>query len=204
MARPLRIEQSGGWYHVTSRGNERRAIYRQDRDREHFCQLLAELSTRFAVRLHAYVLMDNHYHLMVELTQANLSRAMQWLNVSYSIWFNRQHGRSGHLFQGRFKSVIVEPEEWGLELSRHVHLNPVRVGRQGLGKTERERLRQGVSGAPDPEQVRERIECLRQYRWSSYRSYIGLAGVPDWLERERVLGLGGGRKAEWRERYWER
>src|SRR5689334_14813003 len=129
MARPLRIEHLGGWYHITGRGNERRAIYRENRDREHFCELLAELTRCFALRLHAYVLMDNHYHLMVELQELNLSRAIQWLNVSYSVWFNRRYGRSGHLFQGRFKSVIVNPEEWGLELSRYLHLNPVRVGK---------------------------------------------------------------------------
>ena len=98
MARPLRIELPGGWYHITSRGNERRPIYRSDRDREHFREQLAEMSRRFGVRLLAYVLMDNHYHLMLELVQANLSRAVQWLNVSYSIWFNLRHRRSGHSF----------------------------------------------------------------------------------------------------------
>jgi putative transposase len=121
MARPLRIERAGGWYHVTSRGNERRAIYRDDRDRVHCCELLAETVARFGVRLHAYVLMDNHYHLVIELTEANLSRAIQWLNVSHSVWFNRRWRRSGHLFQGRFKSVVVNPQEWALELSRYVH-----------------------------------------------------------------------------------
>src|SRR5206468_9907300 len=107
MARPLRIERPGGWYHITARGNERRPIFRDDREREHFCQLLAEMVDSFHVRLHGYVLMDNHYHLILELREANLSRATQWLNLSYSVRFNRRHGRSGHLFQGRFKSVIV-------------------------------------------------------------------------------------------------
>src|SRR5208283_4923210 len=114
MARPLRIERAGGWYHVTGRGNERRSIYQDNGDRQHFCELLAGMVSRFRVRLRAFVLMDNHYHLMVELTESNLSRAMQWLNVSYSVWFNRRRGRSGHLFQGRFKSVVVSPVEWGL------------------------------------------------------------------------------------------
>ena len=131
MAGPLRIERPGGWYHLTARGNERRPLFRDDRDRQHFCQLLAEMVDRFHVRLHGYVLMDNHYHLILELREANLSRAAQWLNLSYSVWFNRRHGRSGHLFQGRFKSVIVSREEWGLALSRCVHLNPVRVGALG-------------------------------------------------------------------------
>jgi REP element-mobilizing transposase RayT len=83
--------------------------------------------------------MDNHYHLILELTELNLSRAGQWLNGSYSTWFNRRHRRCGHLFQGRFKAVIVDPEEWGLALSRYVHLNPVRIRRLGLGKSDRAR-----------------------------------------------------------------
>ena len=145
MARPLRIERASGWYHVTARGNERRPIYRDERDRGRFCELLGEMVSRFQVRLHCFVLMDNHYHLVVELQEPNLSRAMQWLNVSYSVWFNLRHGRSGHLFQGRFKSVVVSREEWALELSRYVHLNPVRVGKLGLSESERKRIRRGVS-----------------------------------------------------------
>ena len=97
-----------GWYHVTARGNERRAIFRDDRDRTRFVELLGELTERFGVRVHAYVLMDNHYHLLVSTPQGNLSAAMQWLGVSYSVWFNRRHGRAGHLFQGRFKAVVLE------------------------------------------------------------------------------------------------
>jgi len=108
MARPLRIERIGCWYHLTARGNERRDIFRDDKDRRHFLELLEEVVSMFAVRLHAYVLMSNHYHLLVEITEANLSRAIHWLNVSYTVWFNRRHGRSGHLLQGRFKSVVVE------------------------------------------------------------------------------------------------
>jgi REP element-mobilizing transposase RayT len=109
----LRIERAGGWYHITGRGNERRSIYREDKDRMWFCHLLAEMVARFRVRLHGYVLMNNHYHLIIELTEPNLSRAVQWLNVSYSVWFNHRHHRSGHLFQGRFKSVVVDWQEWG-------------------------------------------------------------------------------------------
>jgi len=194
MARPLRIERAGGWYHLTSRGNERRAIYRDNRDRAHFCELLGEMVARFRVRLHGFVLMDNHYHLIVELTEPNLSRTGQWLNVSYSVWFNRRHGRSGHLFQGRFQSVVVDPIPWGLELSRYVHLNPVRVGRLGLGKTDRQQMRVGAREAPDARTVKERIARLRRYRWSSYRAYVGLGKRPAWLECERVLELGGGKK----------
>lgn len=87
---------------------------------------------RFSLRLHAYVLMSNHYHLLLETPEANLSRAMQWFNVSYTVWFNRRHGRCGHLFQGRFKAILVDAAERGAQLSRYLHLNPVRVERFGL------------------------------------------------------------------------
>jgi putative transposase len=196
MSRPLRIERAGGWYHLTARGNERRPIFRDNRDRVHFCDLLGEMVDRFRVRLHAFVLMNNHYHLVVELTEPNLSRTGQWLNVSYSMWFNRRHGRSGHLFQGRFKSVVVDPIQWGLELSRYVHLNPVRVGRLGLGKVDRQKMRVGASRAPDGRETKERLACLRRYRWSSYRAYVGLGKRPEWLECDRILELGGGKKEE--------
>jgi REP element-mobilizing transposase RayT len=203
MSRPLRIDRAGGWYHITGRGNERQAIYRDNRDRAHFCELLGELVARFQVRLHAFVLMDNHYHLILELTEPNLSRTGQWLNVSYSVWFNRRHERSGHLFQGRFKSVVVDPIQWGLELSRYVHLNPVRVGHLGLGKTDQQQMRVGAPEAPDARTVRERIARLRRYRWSSYRAYVGLGQRPGWLECDRVLALGGGKKEERVENYRE-
>ena len=201
MARPLRIEKAGGWYHITSRGNERKPIFRDTRDRRRFLELIGEMVSRFRVRLHCFVLMDNHYHLVLELTEANLSRTVQWLNVSYSLWFNRRHGRSGHLFQGRFQSVAVCAEEWALALSRYVHLNPVRVKALGLGKTDRQARRAGGSVAPNPAQVRERLAVLRRYPWSSYRAYLGLGRVPEWLECGTVLGLGGGPKAKQRSGY---
>jgi len=201
MARPLRIERAGGWYHVTARGNERREIYRDERDRRHFLELLEGMVERFRLELHAYVLMSNHFHLMMALREPNLSRALQWLNVSYSVWFNRRHRRSGHLFQGRFKSVVVSPEAWGLALSRYVHLNPVRVEGLGLGKAERGRSRQGVNDAPARDLVRRRIGLLRSYRWSSYRAFIGVEREPTWLECGEVLKLGGGSGKERRRRY---
>lgn len=203
MARPLRIEKVGGWYHLTARGNERKPIFRGDADRRHFLEVLAEMVQRFRLRLHCFVLMDNHYHLLLELTEPNLSRAVQWLNVSYSVWFNRCHGRSGHLFQGRFKSVAVSREEWGLALSRYVHLNPVRIKTLGMGKGDRQAQRAGLWPAPEAGEVRERRRRLRAYRWSSYRCYIGLERAPAWLECATVLALGGGAKAEQRRRYLE-
>ena len=113
MPRSLRLVRLGVWYHITARGIERRPIFSDDRDHTHFLELVAELGERFGVRLLAYVLMENHYHLMAELSELNLSQAMRWLNVSYSVWFNRRHDRAGYLFQGRFKSVIVDPDAWG-------------------------------------------------------------------------------------------
>ena len=191
MARPLRIERIGCWYHLTARGNERRDIFRDDKDRRHFLELLEEVVSMFAVRLHAYVLMSNHYHLLVEITEANLSRAIHWLNVSYTVWFNRRHGRRGHLLQGRFKSVVVEPAEWGLEVSRYIHLNPSRLRRLGLGKRELQRSRSVGVERVEGEQVQERIRTLRGYPWSSYRAYIGSAKRPAWLTVEVVLRLAG-------------
>jgi putative transposase len=196
MARPLRIERAGGWYHITARGNERRPIFRDDRDRQHFCELLGEWVSRFCVHLHAFVLMDNHYHLIVELSEPNLSRACQWLNVSYSVWFNRRHERCGHLFQGRFKSVAVDPVQWGLALSRYVHLNPVRVGALGLKKSQQQRMRAGATGAPDGRVVKERVARLRRYRWSSYRPYAGLGKGPEWLKCDVILDMAGGKKQD--------
>jgi putative transposase len=200
MARPLRIEHPGGWYHITARGNERRAIFRDDRDRAHFLELLEKVVGRFGLRVHCFVLLDNHYHLIIELRRANLSRALQWLNLSYSAWFNRRHDRVGHLFQGRFKSVLFSAPASALALSRYVHLNPVRVSGLGLGKKQRAAGRAGAASAPEPQQVQERLERLRRYRWSSYRAYIGSGPRPEWLECGQIGRQRGG-EAEQRERY---
>lgn len=196
MARPLRVEFAGAWYHITARGNERRAIFRSERDREHFLELLAEAGRRFALRFHGYVLMPNHYHLILETSQSNLSRAMQWLNVSYTVWFNRRHGRSGHLFQGRFKAILLDWEERGVELSRYVHLNPVRVARFGLSKRAQAERRAGLA-APEPRAaISARRAELRQFRWSSYRAYIGLEKAPPWLCVGELRGLLGGPRSK--------
>ena len=201
MARPLRIERAGVWYHVTARGNERKAIYRSDRDREHFLELLPVMVERFRCRLYAYVLMENHFHLLLETLEENLSRALQWLNVSYSVWFNRRYQRVGHLFQGRFKSVVVEPTVWGLSLSRYLHLNPVRLRRLRSDKGGRSRARHGVGEQPTAELVRQRLQELRRFPWSSYPAYAGARKAPAWLEPEQVLSLGGGRPAQWCRNY---
>jgi putative transposase len=194
--RSPRIERAGAWHHVTARGLERRAIYRDERDRSHFCQVLGESVELFRWRLHAYVLMDNHYHLLVETPEPNLGRGMQWLNTSYCVWFNRRHNRAGHLLQNRFHSVVVDPTGWALELSRYIHLNPVRVGKLGLDKGARSHDRIGAGLKPSVELVRARIGRLRGHRWSSYRAYIALTKPPAWLECGTVLELGGGKQRD--------
>ena len=203
MGRPLRIERAGGWYHITGRGNEKKAIFRDDRDRIHFTELLALMVSRFRIVLHAYQLMDNHYHLIIELRERNLSRTGQWLNLSYANWFNVRHLRSGHLFQGRFKSIVVNPVEWGLELSRYVHLNPVRVRALGLSKEEQCRTRSGMSGQPDRQLVKERLRRLRANPWGSYRAYAGLSRCPEWLTCDVILSMLGSRKGDRNKNYRE-
>ena len=192
MARLLRINRARAWYHVTARGNERKPIYRDERDHAHFVELLAHWQERFRLRLHAYVLMPNHYHLLLQTMESNLSRAMQWLNVSYTVWFNRRHQRVGHVLQGRYKALIVEAETWALGLSRYIHLNPVRVKRLGLDKAAQRSRRHGAGDVSSQEVVRSRLTLLRSYRWSSYRAFAGYEKPPSWLDSESVLALGGG------------
>jgi putative transposase len=183
MSRPLRIAVDGGVYHVISRGNDRNAIFQQDADRLHFCDLLAEMRERFRLLIHAYVLMDNHFHLIVSTPHANLSQAMQWFKTSYSMWYNTRYNRIGPLFQGRFKSVLVDPgEDWLLELSYYIHLNPVRIKKYGLSKKEQALESKGWK-APTREEVRGRMKQLRTYPWSSYAYYGGYRRkVPEWLD----------------------
>lgn len=127
MARPLRIEFNGALYHVTSRGDRHEAIHEDDKDRERFLEVLAEVVERFNWVCHAYCLMSNHYHLVVETPDANLSKGMRQLNGVYTQASNRRHHRSGHLFQGRFKGILVDKDSYLLELTRYVVLNPVRA-----------------------------------------------------------------------------
>ena len=163
MARPLRVEFPGAVYHVTARGNERRRTFRDDLDRRQFLATLEQAVQQHALRVHAFCLMPNHYHLLVETPCGNLSRGLGWLQTTYTIRFNRRHRRSGHLFQGRFKAHLVEADSYAMELLRYLHLNPVRP----RDKT-----------APVP---REGRRTLREYPWSSHRAYLGKAAAPPWL-----------------------
>ena len=139
--------------------------------------------------------MGNHYHLQLETPQANLSRAMQWLNLSYGAWFNRRQQRSGPLFQGRFKAILHDPESAALEINRYIHLNPVRV--KALGGHEarsgaEDRLGAGGAGTdPSHELVKARVEALSSYRWSSYQVYVGMARKPNWLTTESIYRFFG-------------
>ena len=127
MSRPLRLEFTGALYHVTSRGNERKAIYLNGADRQAFLELMAQVCERFNWVIHAYCLMTNHYHLLLETQDANLSEGMRQLNGVYTKTFNRTHKRVGHLFQGHFKAILVQKDSYLLEVSRYIVLDPVRA-----------------------------------------------------------------------------
>jgi REP element-mobilizing transposase RayT len=127
MARPLRIEYPGALYHVTSRGDRQEAIVEDDPDRTAFLNVLGEVISRFRWRCHAYCLMGNHYHLMIETPEGNLTKGMRQLNGVFTQWSNRRHKRSGHLFQGRYKAILVDRDSYFLELARYIVLNPVRA-----------------------------------------------------------------------------
>jgi REP element-mobilizing transposase RayT len=162
-------------------------MFGDDRDRIHRLELLGELPERFGVVVHAYVLMTNHDHLVLQTPRANLSAAMQWLNLSYSVWFNLRHSRLGPVFTRPFKAILVEGEgAWALELSRYVHLNPIRLKRMGLDKRVRGAERAGIAPPPRPEQIAERLKRLREYRWSSYGDYAGYRAAPKWLSCEAL------------------
>jgi REP element-mobilizing transposase RayT len=164
MARPLRIEFADALYHVTSRGNERRPIFRNIRDRQAFLLFLGAAAKRFGWSVTAWVLMTNHFHLVLQTPEPNLSQGMHWLNSSYVNWFNRAHKRSGHLFQGRFKAILIDSESYFADALRYVVLNPVHA---------------------------KMCERPEEYRWSSYRATAGLEAAPEWLDVDAVHRLFG-------------
>lgn len=174
MSRPLRIEYPGAYYHVTSRGNEQKDVFKSQRDREKFLEYLASATERYGAVIHAYCLMSNHYHLLLETPEGNLSQIMRHINGAYTTYFNIKRKRAGHLFQGRYKAILIEADEYLTELSRYIHLNPVRV------------------------RIVERPE---QYQWSSYRSYISQNTPPEWLKTEFILGYFAQKTADAHNRY---
>jgi putative transposase len=176
MARPLRVEFAGAVYHLTSRGNARQNIFFNDADRELFLKTLAHVVSRYLWICHAYCLMANHYHLLVETPKPNLSIGMRQLNGIFTQSFNRRHKRVGHLFQARFKAILVEKELYLWELCRYIVLNPVRV----------------KSGTD-----------LAACKWSSYRATAGLVAVPKFLSTDWLLEQFGKDRRVAQKRYRE-
>jgi len=160
MARPLRLEYEGALYHVTSRGNAREQIFSDEGDRDRFLGILGDVVARYRWICHAYCLMSNHYHLLIETPDAGLSRGMQLLNGVYTQWFNHRHKRVGHLFQGRFKGILVEKDNYLLELARYIVLNPVRA---------------------------QMVRSVRDWPWSSYPATVGEQQPPAFLTVEQIL-----------------
>lgn len=154
MGRPLRIEYPGAHYHVTTRGNERKDVFKSQRDREKFLSYCESAVTRYGATIHAFCLMSNHYHLLIETPCGNLSQVMQHVNGAYTNYFNTKRKRSGHLFQGRYKAILIEADEYATEISRYIHLNPVRAGM---------------------------VKRPEEYPWSSYRDYVGERKTLEWL-----------------------
>jgi REP element-mobilizing transposase RayT len=137
MARPLRRNVGDGWYHVFHRGTNHGAIFTDRRDREHFLELLEAARKQYRLLIHAYALMDTHYHGIIQTPEANLSSAMQWVNQSYAAWYNARHDRLGPFWQGRYRAVPVEDAAWAYELSIYVHLNPLRIKQYDLDRGSR-------------------------------------------------------------------
>ena len=174
MSRPLRLQYPGAVYHLTSRGNARQKIFLDDTDRTSFLNTLSHVISRYGWLCHAYCLMDNHYHLLVETPKPNLSLGMRQLNGIYTQAFNRRHRRVGHLLQGRYKAILVQKDSHLLELCRYVVLN---------------RLRAGIKGK------------IKQWKWGSYRATAGLESAPEFLTVDWVLGQFGQSKRQSQARY---
>jgi REP element-mobilizing transposase RayT len=174
MSRPLRVEYSGAYYHVINRGNNQENIFLNDRDREKFIEYLEKANERYSIVIHTYCLMSNHFHLLVETAEPNLSVAMQWINVSYATYFNRKRGRHGHLFQGRFKAILVDADEYLKHLSRYIHLNPLRA---------------------------KMVSSAAKYKWSSYGYFIGKKKPPEFIETDWILSGFGKNKKEAQKNY---
>ena len=169
MARPLRIEFPGAVYHVTSRGDRREPIFDDDEDRMNLLSVVAHTMTRFDAAVLAYCLMDNHYHFVIHTRLANLSQLMRQLNGVYTQTYNRRHRKVGHLFQGRFKGILVDRDAYLLEVCRYVDLNPVRA---------------------------RMVRDPGKWRWSSYGAHIGVKAAPEWLDTAAVHGYLMGREAK--------
>ena len=176
MARPLRLELAGALYHVTSRGDGQEDIYLNDSDRMLWLEVLGQVCKRFNWVCHAYCLLGNHYHIVIETPDANLSAGMRQLNGVYTQAFNRAHHRVGHVYQGRFKAILVEKDSYLLELARYVVLNPLRA---------------------------RMIRRIDKWPWSSYQATCGQAEKPEWLHTEFILSQFSMQRARAIKRYIE-
>lgn len=176
MARPLRIEYDGALYHITSRGNEQKTIYRNDEDRRIFLETLKKVNKRYNWICHAYCLMNNHYHIVIETPDGNLSKGMRQLNGVFTQIYNKRHNRVGHIFQGRYKAILIEKESYLLEVSRYVVLNPVRAK---------------AVGSPE------------QWKWGSYRATAGIEKPHPCLTADWILGQFGAKRKQAEKRYKE-
>ncbi len=202
MARHLRIRIRNGWYHVFHRGTQRSRIFADSKDRAHFLDLLGEVHVRYQLCIHAFALMDTHYHAIVQTPEANLSEAMQWLHLSHAAWFNTRHERLGPFWQGRFGSVPVENGAWAYQLSLYLHLNPINTEAFGLGKRAKRIEAEGLR-EPSAEEITRRLKALREYRWSSYRTYAGYEKGVEWLHTSDLLRRAARQKGERSRRYRE-
>lgn len=176
MARPIRIEYAGALYHVTARGDRREDIFLGDDDRVDWLEVLGQTCQRFNWVVHAYCQMTNHYHLLVETIDGNLSKGMRQLNGVYTQHFNRHHDQVGHLFQGRYKAILVQKESYLLELSRYIVLNPLRA---------------------------RMVKRLDQWPWSSYQATMGVATASPWLDTDWLLSQFGKQRKRARIKYYQ-
>ncbi len=183
MARQLRIQYPGAVYHITCRGNARQNIYQDNKDRKGFLEILQESQNIYSIKIFSYVLMSNHYHLLIETPKGNISDYMRHLNIRYTSHYNRRHKKVGHLFQGRFKSVLVDKDTYLTMLSRYIHLNPVKV--------------KSMRRMP----YEEKKKYLRKYKWSSLSGYISKRKRQDFIDYDLVLEEYGGNNQEGRKAY---
>ena len=183
MARPLRIQFPGAVYHITCRGNARQDIYKDNKDRKTFLEILTESQKIYGIKIYSYVLMSNHYHLLIETPKGNLSDYMRHLNMRYTRHYNCRHKKVGHLFQGRYKGILVDKDTYLTMLSRYIHLNPVKI--------------KSMKGLP----AKEKMQYLQKYNWSSFPGYINKRKKQKFVDYDLVLEEYGGDSDEGRKGY---
>lgn len=174
MARPLRIEYPDAWYHLMNRGRRGEDIFSDEQDYSMFTELLKETSEIWNIRIAAYCLMPNHYHMLVQTPDANISRSMRHLNGVYTQRYNRRHQYDGQLFRGRYKSILIDTDSYLLQVVRYIHRNPLRAGL---------------------------VESLGDYKWSSHKGYLSIAGKWDWLHKNYILSLLSKNRKDWLRHY---